>query len=76
MLLAPLRKFVRSKMKSVLQTPQESRPDQYKEPSKGARTIERAVCWQKSSLVGFKVQDSDPTRQIVRSWINSFLGLD
>ena len=45
-------------------------------PEKPPLSIEAAVCWQKSSLVGFQFQDSDPARQIVRSWINSFLGLD
>jgi len=45
-------------------------------PDKPAVSIESAVCWQKSSLVGFQFQDSDPARQVVRSWINSFLGLD
>ena len=45
-------------------------------PEKPPVSIEGAVCWQKSSLVGFQFQDSDPARQVVRSWINSFLGLD
>lgn len=45
-------------------------------PEKPALSIEGAVCWQKSSLVGFQFQDSDPARQLVRQWINSFLGLD
>jgi|SRR5437868_932140 len=45
-------------------------------PEKPPVSIEGAVCWQKSSLVGFQFQDSDPARQVVRSWINCFLGLD
>ena len=45
-------------------------------PGKSAVTIEGAVCWQKSPLVGFQFLDSDPARQVVRGWINSFLGLD
>lgn len=45
-------------------------------PGKSAVTIESAVCWQKSPLMGFQFQDSDPARQVVRDWINSFLGLD
>jgi len=45
-------------------------------PEKSAVTIEAEVCWQKDSLVGLKFQESDPARQIVRKWINKFLGLD
>ena len=45
-------------------------------PGKSRVTIEGVVCWQKSPLVGFQFLDSDPARQAVREWINSFLGLD
>ena len=45
-------------------------------PEKSAVTIDAEVCWQKDSLVGFKFQESDPARQSVRKWINTFLGLD
>jgi hypothetical protein len=45
-------------------------------PEKPPVSIGAAVCWQKSSLVGFQFQDSDPARQVVKQWINSFLGLD
>jgi c-di-GMP-binding flagellar brake protein YcgR len=45
-------------------------------PDKSAVNIEAEICWQKATLVGFKFQDSSPARQIVRKWINSFLGLD
>ena len=45
-------------------------------PGKSLARIEGAVCWQKSPLMGFQFQDSDPARQVVRDWINSFLGLD
>lgn len=45
-------------------------------PNKPRLTIEGAVCWQKAPLVGFQFMDSDPARQLVRDWINSFLGLD
>ena len=45
-------------------------------PNKPRLTIEGAVCWQKAPLVGFQFMDSDPARQLVREWINSFLGLD
>ena len=45
-------------------------------PEKPPVTIGVTVCWRKDSFVGFQFQDSDPGRQAVRGWINSFLGLD
>ena len=45
-------------------------------PQKPTVTIGATVCWQQGDLVGFQFQDSDPGRQIVKDWINSFLGLD
>ena len=45
-------------------------------PSKSPVSIEAEVCWQKSALLGLRFQESDPARQVVKGWINSFLGLD
>lgn len=45
-------------------------------PEKPTVSIGATVCWQKGTLVGFQFQDSDPGRQVVKDWINSFLGLD
>ena len=45
-------------------------------PEKPPVSVGATVCWRKDSFVGFHFQDSDPGRQIVKNWINSFLGLD
>jgi len=45
-------------------------------PERPPVSIGATVCWRKDSIVGFQFQDSDPGRQAVRGWINSFLGLD
>ena len=45
-------------------------------PGKPPASIEAEVCWQNSALVGLRFLDADPARQVVRGWINSFLGLD
>lgn len=38
-------------------------------------TIAANLCWVNESLLGFQFEDSDPARQAVKSWIDSFLGL-
>ena len=38
-------------------------------------SIAASMCWQNGSQTGFQFQDSDVGRQIVKDWINSFLGL-
>jgi len=45
-------------------------------PDKPFISIGATACWQKGGLTGFQFDTSDPVRQIVRDWINSFLGLD
>lgn len=45
-------------------------------PDKPPVSIAAATCWQKGSQIGFQFQDSDPGRQTVKAWINSFLGLE
>jgi len=45
-------------------------------PDKPSVSIEGEVGWQKGALVGPKFEESVPARQVVRDWINSFLGLD
>lgn len=45
-------------------------------PDKPLANVAAAACWQKGGLVGFQFEDYDPGRQVVRDWINSFLGLD
>lgn len=44
-------------------------------PEKPLLTIAAAVCWHNGLEVGFQFHDSDVGRQIVKDWINSFLGL-
>lgn len=44
-------------------------------PDKASIKIAAATCWQNGSEVGFQFQDSDVGRQVVKDWINSFLGL-
>jgi hypothetical protein len=45
-------------------------------PDKPAVNIGAVACWQKESLIGFQFDSADPARQVVKDWINSFLGLD
>jgi hypothetical protein len=45
-------------------------------PEKPPVNIGATVCWRNIDLTGFQFQDSDPARQTVKDWINSFLGLD
>lgn len=46
-------------------------------PDKKPISIGATTCWaNNSALVGFQFQDFDPARQVVKDWINSFLGLD
>lgn len=45
-------------------------------PKKPPVSVGATVCWQNKELVGFQFQDVDPSRQPVKDWINSFLGLD
>jgi len=45
-------------------------------PDKPAVNIGAVACWQKDSLIGFQFDSADPARQVVKDWINSFLGLD
>ena len=45
-------------------------------PERPSIAIDAAVCWRSNSLMGFQFQDSDPARQVVKDWINAFLGLD
>lgn len=45
-------------------------------PEKPPLSIAAATCWQNASQIGFQFQDSDPGRQKVKAWINSFLGLE
>lgn len=44
-------------------------------PEKSPLTIAAAMCWHSDAQTGFQFQDSDPGRQTVKDWINSFLGL-
>lgn len=44
-------------------------------PGKPSLTIAAAICWRTDSLFGFQFEDADPARQAVKSWIDSFLGL-
>jgi hypothetical protein len=44
-------------------------------PGGPALTIAAAVCWKSDSLFGFQFEDTDPARQSVKRWIDSFLGL-
>lgn len=44
-------------------------------PGRPSLTIAAAVCWKNDSLFGFQFDDADPSRQLVKSWIESFLGL-
>jgi PilZ domain len=44
-------------------------------PGRPALTIAAAVCWKSDSLFGFQFEDNDPARQLVKGWIDSFLGL-
>jgi len=45
-------------------------------PGKPFVSVGATVCWQKGGLTGFQCESSDPARQVVKDWINSFLGLD
>ncbi len=45
-------------------------------PEKPPIKIEASPCWHNGSQIGFQFQDSDPGRQTVKAWINSFLGLE
>lgn len=45
-------------------------------PGKPTVSLQAAVCWKRDPLTGLQFQDSDPARQVVKDWINSFLGLD
>jgi hypothetical protein len=45
-------------------------------PDKPTATILASACWQKGLMVGFKFDNFDPARQVVKNWISSFLGLD
>ena len=45
-------------------------------PDKPSVSIAAVPCWQKEGLIGFQFESSDPARQVVKDWINSFLGLD
>ena len=45
-------------------------------PDKPAVNIGAVACWQKDTLIGFQFDSADPARQVVKDWINSFLGLD
>ncbi len=44
-------------------------------PGRPALTIAAAVCWKSDSLCGFQFEDADPARQMVKEWIDSFLGV-
>ncbi|HKR28941.1 MAG TPA: PilZ domain-containing protein [Terriglobales bacterium] len=44
-------------------------------PEKPTVKIAATTCWQNGAELGFQFQDSDAGRQIVKDWINSFLGL-
>lgn len=44
-------------------------------PGRSALTIAAALCWKSGSLFGFQFEDTDPARQLVKGWIDSFLGL-
>lgn len=44
-------------------------------PGKPLIKIRAAVCWKQGSQFGFQFEDSDPNREIVKSWIDGFLGL-
>lgn len=45
-------------------------------PDKPFINIGATACWQKGGLIGFQFDDSDSARQVVKDWINTFLGLD
>ena len=44
-------------------------------PGKPLIKIRAAVCWKQGCQFGFQFEDSDPNREIVKSWIDGFLGL-
>jgi hypothetical protein len=44
-------------------------------PEKSPLNIAAAMCWHSDAQTGFQFHDSDPGRQMVKDWINSFLGL-
>jgi hypothetical protein len=45
-------------------------------PDKPPVNIGATACWQQGKLMGFQFETSDPARQTVKDWINSFLGLN
>jgi len=45
-------------------------------PDKPFISMDATSCWQKGGLTGFQFESSAPARQVVKDWINSFLGLD
>jgi hypothetical protein len=45
-------------------------------PDKPAVSIGAIACWQREDLIGFQFESADPARQVVKDWINTFLGLD
>lgn len=44
-------------------------------PGKSLIRIQAAVVWKYGSQIGFQFEDSDPAREIVKSWIDAFLCL-
>lgn len=44
-------------------------------PDKPSVSIAAIVCWQNGEMIGFQFDASDPGRQVVKNWIDSFLGL-
>jgi hypothetical protein len=44
-------------------------------PEKPLITIEAVAVWQKAGLFGFQFETSNPAREVVKDWINAFLGL-
>lgn len=45
-------------------------------PDNPSVSIAAIVCWQNADMIGFQFDVSDPGRQVVKNWIDAFLGLN